>query len=105
MKFFTDDDLEITMNEQEFSCYHYEFFGLKIVCTRNFVAAFEEDYPRVAMKALYMIAERYPEKNWDKLQTFESFGIDFWIISYVEQDADEATKKEGYVTVLLPEDY
>ena len=52
--------------------------------------------------AQQMIAEKYPEKNWDYLQTFSYKGIKFWCIEDAKQREHQ---KEEHITFLLPTDY
>lgn len=93
---------KIVMNEQEFHDNHYQFFGVPMVCTKAFKETFGEDYIKVAFTAQQMIAEKYPNKNWDYLQTFTYRGIKFWCIA----DSDQNEKWEDeHITFLLPSDY
>ncbi len=93
---------KIIMDEQEVSDNHYQFYGVPIVCTRAFKDTFGKEYALVAFAAQQMIAEKYPEKNWDYLQTFSYKGIKFWCIADAEQGEHQ---EEEHITFLLPTDY
>lgn len=93
---------KIIMDEQEVSDNHYQFYGIPVVCTRTFKDTFGEEYALVAFAARQMIAEKYPEKNWDYLQTFSYKGIKFWCIADAKQREHQ---KEEHITFLLPTDY
>lgn len=93
---------KIILNDQEVSDNHYQFFGVPIVCTPAFRDTFGEDHILVAFAAQQMIAEKYPDKNWDYLQTFTYKGISFWCIA----DADQKEHWEDeHITFLMPSDY
>lgn len=93
---------KIIMNKQEEQNQKFEFYGVPIVCTPNFLSTFGGDYMMVAFVAQALIAETYPNKNWDYLQTFQYKGIDFWCISDALQDQ---VTQEPHITFLMPEDY
>ena len=63
---------------------------------------FGKEYALVAFAAQQMIAEKYPEKNWDYLQTFSYKGIKFWCIADAEQGEHQ---EEEHITFLLRTDY
>lgn len=92
----------IIMGEQEFSGNHYQFYGVPVACTLAFKDAFGEEFALVALAARQMIAEKYPDKNWDYLQTFSYKGIKFWCISEASQDE---RLEDEHITFLLPDDY
>ena len=92
----------IIMNAQERDDEQYDFYDVPAVCTPNFLYAFGEEALWIGHLALMMIKERYPEGNWDYLQTFRFRGIDFWIISDAPRGEDIIDR---HITFLLPEDY
>lgn len=92
----------IIMYNQEFSDNHYQFYGVRAVCTAAFQEAFGKDYELVASAAHQMIAEKYPGKNWDQLQVFSYKGIKFWCISDAVQDEH---LEDEHITFLMPSDY
>ena len=93
---------QVIMNEQEFQDNHYQYYGVPMVCTRAFQEAFGAEYMNVAFAAHQMIAEKYPDKNWDGLQTFSYKGIAFWCIA---DAAQEEKWEDEHITFLLPSDY
>jgi len=93
---------KVIMNEQEYQDNHYQFYGVPMVCTPAFINCFGVEHMDVAFVAHQMIAEKYPNKNWDYLQTFSYKGKEFWCIA----DADQNKKWEDeHITFLLPSDY
>ena len=90
------------LNEQECCNQRYEFQNVPIVCTPAFRNAFGDQYAIIIFLALEMLEAKYPEKNWDYLQTFTVDGVPFWIISDALQGRHD---REAHITFLLPSDY
>lgn len=93
---------KITMREQEEQNERFEFYGVPVLVTPNFLATFGEEAMEIAFTAQVMIGEQYPNKNWDYLQTFEYGNIEFWCISDAMQNQKTI---EPHITFLMPEDY
>ncbi|MBR1650702.1 MAG: hypothetical protein IJ691_06010 [Lachnospiraceae bacterium] len=90
------------MKEQERDDEQYDFFDVPAVCTPSFIYAFGEEAMWIGHLALMMIRERYPNGNWDYLQSFRFKEIDFWVIS----DAPRGEPGlDRHITFLLPGDY
>lgn len=94
--------MEVILNEQEINDNHYEFFGVPIVATKGFVEKFGNECSELSLVSLKLLKEKYPNRNWDYLQTFEYAGDKFWVISDALQGEH---LQDEHITFLLPEEY
>lgn len=78
-----------------------EFIGVPIVYTHGFKEKFGDDYLLIGGKALELLIEKYPLRNWKYLQVYFYGGIEFWCTS----DAFQG-KRVGneHITFLIPDE-